>query len=70
MRTNLWKRLKHLERMFTIRSATLYPDDSEGFISALIGDRKEQFRKGNGYDVMAVLNDTAAVDWSGSECMD
>ena len=70
MLKNILKRIERLERMYTIRSAALYPDDSDGFISALIGDRKELFRKGSGYDVMAILNDTAAADWSGSECMD
>ena len=70
MRANLRKRLERLEQINAMMSIALYPDDSDGFISALIGDRKELYRKDNGYDVMAVLNDTAAEDWSGSECMD
>lgn len=64
---SLWKRLKRLELFHKTLSCEQYPDDIDNFIEALIGERKEQYKKGNGYDTIAALNSTAFEDWNDYE---
>ncbi len=57
-------RLERLECEMKAKLENIYPDDSDGFIYALVGDKQDLFRKGNGFDVAAALNYTAVADWS------
>lgn len=57
------ERLKRLEDSAKRLIVNLFPTDEDDYIHALVGDRAEQYRRGEGYDIMAVLNDTAGQDW-------
>ena len=66
---NIWSnirgRLKRLEEYRKQIAPPLTIDrDRDGFIKALVGDQKEQYRDDSGgYDAIRALNDTAADDW-------
>lgn len=58
------ERLKRLEASAIGLIVNMFPPDNDGFVHALVGDRAEQYRRDTGFDVMAVLNDTAVQDWT------
>ena len=58
----LIEKIKRLERKLSIRS--IYPNDEDGFLSALGVDAKRFEKTGGGYDFIAALNATAAEDWN------
>ncbi|SEL89372.1 hypothetical protein SAMN04487770_12017 [Butyrivibrio sp. ob235] len=62
---NIRGRLKKLERfknqVTPLPKRTL---DQDGFVAALVGDKKSKYRDENGgYDLKQILNDTAREDW-------
>lgn len=64
MRLSIHERLKRLENKARALVVNLFPPDDDGFIHALCGDRAELYRRGEGYDVMTALSDTAKSDWA------
>jgi len=60
---NISARLKRLEDYAGRHIMILFPSDDDGFISALVGDHAKEYRRGDGYDVMKALSDTAEKDW-------
>lgn len=56
-------RLKRLESNARRLMFTAYPPDDDGFLHAVCGDQAEQYRHGDGFDVMKALSDTAVQDW-------
>ena len=64
---NILERLKRLEMSAKALFVSMFPDDSDNFVGALVGDRAEQYRRDTGFDVMAALNDTAGEDWADFE---
>ncbi len=61
---NITERLKRLEASAKRLIVNMFPPDNDDFVHALVGDRAEQYRRDTGFDVMAVLNDTAVHDWT------
>lgn len=61
---NIIERLKRLEANAKRLFVSLYPPDDDGFCHALVGDQAEQYQRGEGYDIMQALNDTAVQDWA------
>lgn len=59
----LTRRLKRLETIHTERTACLYPDDSDGFCAAVVGDRAGDYAHGAGFDAVAAISSTAMDDW-------
>lgn len=61
---NILERLKRLEASAKRLIVNMFLPDNDDFVHALVGDRAEQYRRDTGFDVMAVLNDTAVHDWT------
>ncbi len=61
---NITERLKRLEASAKRLIVNMFPPDNDDFVHALVGDRAEQYRRDTGFDVMAVLNDTAVQNWT------
>ena len=56
--------LKRLEEGAKRLIVNLFPTDEDAFVHALVGDRAEQYRHGDGFDVIKALSDTAVQDWA------
>lgn len=61
------ERLKRLEEGAKRLFVNLFPPDDDNFVHALCGDQAENFRNGDGYDVMKALCSTAPQDWADYE---
>lgn len=59
----LKRRIKRLESAVKDISRSLYPGDEDGFMFAIVGEEKEKYRRGEGYDFIGALTATAADDW-------
>lgn len=59
----LKRRIKRLESTVKDISRSLYPGDEDGFMFAIVGEEKEKYRRGEGYDFIGALTATAADDW-------
>ena len=60
---HLKSRIKRLESTVKDISRSLYPGNEDGFITAIVGEDKEKYRHGQGYDFIRALSATAAEDW-------
>lgn len=63
----LKRRIKRLESTVKDISRSLYPGDEDGFMFAIVGEEKEKYRRGEGYDFIGALTATAADDWKDYE---
>ena len=59
----LKSRLGRLETALKDAQRSLYPGNEDAFMDAIVGEDKEKYRKGEGYDFIAALTSTAAEDW-------
>lgn len=60
---HLKSRIRRIEGALEETSRSLYPGNEDGFITAIVGEDKEKYRHGQGYDFIGALSATAAEDW-------